>query len=69
MSIQIRTPTETLMSALEECEDANDVLIIIRHKDAVSWHTTCDSRIDKLGMLEFVSTCVRASIIKEESTD
>lgn len=69
MDRQIRTPSETLMSALSECEDASDVLIIVRHKDAVSWHTTCESRIDKLGMLEFVSTCVRASIIKEESSD
>lgn len=57
------------MSALEECETASDVLIIMRHKDAISWHSTCESRAEKLGIMEFVSTCIKASIIQEKQVD
>lgn len=63
---QIRTPTETLMAALAECETAEDVLVIIRHKDDISWHETTSSRASLLGLLEFVICCVRGSIMKEE---
>jgi hypothetical protein len=65
MSDAVRTPSETLMSALEECETADQVLIILRHKDDISWHTNNASRVDKLGLLDFVTTCVRQSIFTE----
>lgn len=63
MSENVRTPSETLMSALEECETAEDVLIIMRHKDDISWHSTHMNLSYKLGMPEFVSTCVRHDIL------
>lgn len=60
-----RTCSETLMSALEECKTATAVMIILRHSDDVSWHTNNCSRVDKLGLLDFVATCVRQSIEEE----
>lgn len=64
--VQVRTPTETLMSALAECETADQCPIIIRHKDAVSWHETTNSRCDSIGLLEFVLTCLKGRIMREE---
>ncbi len=64
--VRVRTPTETLMSALSECETADDCFIILRHKQAISWHETMNSRCDILGLLEFVSTCVKGRIMREE---
>lgn len=61
----VRTPTETLMAALAECEDADEVLIVIRHKDAISWHETIDSRAGVLGLLDFVQCCIRGRIMNE----
>lgn len=61
-----RTPTETLMAALAECETAQNVVIIMRHRDQISWHETVSSRADMLGLLEFVSTCVKGKIMLEE---
>jgi len=61
-----RSPTETLMSALSECETADDCLIILRHKSDISWHETSDARSDVLGLTEFVSTCIKGQIIREE---
>ena len=63
---QSRTPTETLMSALSECETADNCLIILRHKEAISWHETLNSRVDALGLLEFVSTCIKGQIMHGE---
>jgi len=62
----VRTPTETLMHALSECETADNCLIILRHRDAISWHETLNSRADTLGLLEFVSTCVKGQIMRGE---
>lgn len=61
-----RTPTETLMAALAECETAEDVLIVMRHKDDISWHETTDSRANLLGLLEFVMCCIRGQVMREE---
>lgn len=66
MSDKLRTPTETLMEALGECETSDNVIIVMRHKDAISWHATTNSRSDILGMLDFVLTCVRGKIMREE---
>lgn len=63
---KIRTPTETLMAALSECETANNCVIILRHGDAISWHDTLNSRSDMLGLLEFVLTCTKGRIMREE---
>ena len=63
-----RTPTETLMAALSECETADDCLIILRHKQDISWHPTVSSRATTLGLLEFVTTCVKSQIMREEMT-
>ena len=65
-NVQVRTPTETLMSALSECETADDCLIILRHKQGISWHETTNSRCDMLGLLEFVATCIKGRIMREE---
>ena len=65
-AIPVRTPTETLMSALSECETADDCFIILRHKQDISWHDTMNSRCDILGLLEFVLTCIKGRIMREE---
>lgn len=62
----LRTPSETLMAALSECDTAEDVLIIMRHKSQISWHETANSRASLLGLLEFVICCIRGQIMKEE---
>lgn len=64
--IQVRTPTETLMSALSECETADNCVIILRHKADISWHETVNSTSDLLGLLEFVSAVVKGRIMREE---
>ena len=63
---QVRTPTETLMSALSECETADNCIIILRHKQDISWHETTNSNSDMLGLLEFVLTCIKGRIMREE---
>ena len=66
MSTPVRTPTETLMAALSECETADNCLIIIRHKQDISWHETTTSQSDILGLLEFVLTIVKGRLMREE---
>jgi len=66
VSDQVRTPTETLMAALSECETADNCLIIIRHKQDISWHETTTSQSDILGLLEFVLTIVKGRLMREE---
>ena len=68
MAALVRTPTETLMAALSECETADNCLIILRHKQDISWHETTNSRADSLGLLDFVITCIRGKIMREEAT-
>jgi hypothetical protein len=63
---QVRTPTETLMSALSECETADNCVIILRHKSDISWHETTTSMSDMLGLLEFVLTVVKGRLMREE---
>ena len=64
MSVK-RSPTETLMAALEDVEDAQAVMIIIRHDDDITWNGTSDSLSEALGLVEFVSTCIRQAIIEQ----
>jgi hypothetical protein len=64
--VQVRTPTETLMSALSECETADNCIIILRHKEDISWHETTRSNSDILGLLEFVLTCIKGRIMRGE---
>ena len=66
MAALVRTPTETLMAALSECETADNCLIILRHKQDISWHETKDSLSDALGLLDFVITRIRGQIMREE---
>lgn len=66
MSTPVRTPTETLMAALSECETADNCLIIIRHKQDISWHETTTSQSDILGLLEFVLTIVKGRLMRAE---
>lgn len=58
-----RTPTETLMDALSECETAEDALILITHSDGtMGSHSTTTQLHKRLGMLEFWATLVRKDI-------
>lgn len=66
MPISIRTPTDTLMSALSECETADNCVIILRHKSDISWHNTNDAQSDLIGLLEFVLTIVKGRLMREE---
>ncbi len=63
MSKSIRTTTETLMAALEDCENADSVFIIMCTKDEISWHTNIYSTTEKLGLLDFVQTYIRQCIV------
>lgn len=65
-TISARTPTETLMSALSECETADNCIIIMRHKQDISWHETTSAQSDVLGLLEFVLTIVKGRLMREE---
>ena len=60
-----RTSSETLMTALEDVEDAQAVMIIVRHNDDITWNGTSDSLSEKLGLVEFVATCIRQAIIEQ----
>lgn len=54
-----RTPSETLMAAMEEVETAQDCMIIIVHKDGdIAWYSSTDSIHRKLGMTEFVKQAI-----------
>lgn len=61
-----RTPTETLMAALAECETADNCVIILRHKQDISWHETTASQSDILGLLEFVLAVIRGRLMRTE---
>ncbi len=65
MAERVRTTTETLMAALSECETADNCVIILQHKQDISWHETTNSRADTLGLLDFVSTCIKGRIVRE----
>jgi len=54
------------MSALSECETADNCIIILRHKSDISWHETTTSQSDMLGLLEFVLTIVKGRLMREE---
>lgn len=66
MKSQFRTPTETLMSALSECETADNCVIILRHEQDISWHETTPSTSDLLGLLDFVLTIVKGRLMRDE---
>jgi len=66
MNTKQRTPTDTLMAALAECETADNCLIIMRHEEDITWHETVNSTSDLLGLLEFVSACIKGRIMREE---
>lgn len=63
----VRTPTETVMKVLEDFSDdeAIEVFIITKHKSGdVSWSSSTDELSTKLGLLEFVKTCIVHNIFK-----
>jgi hypothetical protein len=58
-----RTPSDTLMSALEKVEGANDLMIIVITNDGnIEWYSTTDLLHRKLGMIEFVRECIKENI-------
>jgi hypothetical protein len=68
MSEVRRTPAETLMTALEDIEDCEEVMIIRVNGDDVTWSTTTDRLYKKIGMLRFVLTVLESDIarVREE---
>lgn len=61
--IEPKSPTETVARAMEEVENAEHVLIIYTNKDgSISWFSNTDKFHVKLGMTEFVSTCIKDNI-------
>lgn len=59
MSDAVRTPSETLMSALSEVEDAEHAMIIIDHgEEGISWHCTSTRTSTKLSLVDFVRECI-----------
>ena len=60
-----RTPTETLMDALAECETAEEAMILITHSDGtMGSYSSTVALHKKLGMLEFWATLVRNQILR-----
>lgn len=56
-----RTPTDTLMSAMEEfgCAEPLDCMIIWTDQSGdICWSSTTDSRVIRLGMIEMVKTLI-----------
>lgn len=54
-----RTPSETLMGALEEIDDCQELMIIkVNREGSLEWHSTTDSIHKKLGMVDFVRECI-----------
>lgn len=65
-----RTPTETLMDALAECETAEEAMILIVHSDGTLGSYSSTTQLHrKLGMLEFWSTLVRNQILQAGEVD
>lgn len=62
MSQNTRTPTETLMSALSECETAEYAMIVMLHNDAVTWHSSTPSMTINLGLLDYAKIRVEEYI-------
>lgn len=61
-----RTPTETLIAAMEEAEKATECLAIMSTDDGeIIWLSTNDSKAMKLGLLEVVRQCIIADIKAE----
>ena len=59
MTQNLRTPTETLMSALSECETAEYAMIIMLHGDAVTWHSSTPSMTINLGLLGYAEVRIK----------
>lgn len=64
MESPVRTPTETLMAALAECETADNCVIILRHKGEISWHHTTGCTHELFGLLQFVLTVAKAQLTR-----
>jgi hypothetical protein len=57
------TPSEAIMAALGVVEDAEECMIIQVHADGdISWTCTTDAWHKKLGMVEFVKSCILGKI-------
>lgn len=65
-----RTPSETLMNALDNIDDCQEVMIIkVNSEGSLEWHSTTDSIHKKLGMVDFVRECVLRRAFDEEESD
>lgn len=54
-----RSPSETLMNALEGIDECQEAMIIkVNAEGSIEWHTTTDSIHKKLGMVDFVRECI-----------
>jgi hypothetical protein len=61
-----RTPTDTLIAAMEEAEKATECLVIMTSNDGeIIWLSSNKSKMVKLGMLELVKQLIVAEIRDE----
>ena len=61
-----RTPSETLMDALEGIDDCQELMIIkVNHEGSIEWHSTTDSIHKKLGMVSAVRECIVHGMFEE----
>lgn len=61
MEIMTRTPTDTLMAAMEEfgrAEPLDCMIIWTDQSGDICWSSTTDSRVIRLGMIEMVKTLI-----------
>jgi hypothetical protein len=66
MSSVKRTPTETLMAAMQAFADAEakECIVIWSDEDGdICWYSSTDSQVLKLGLVEFVSTTLKWQVI------
>ncbi len=69
MTTETRTPTETLMTALSDCENADNVIIIIDKADEIAWFCSTPKQSIKLALIEFVRTCLHDNIVQARKDD
>ena len=62
-----RTPSETLMGALDGIDDCQEVLIIkVNREGSLEWHSTTDCIHKKLGMVDFVRECILHGMFEKD---
>ena len=64
-----RTPTDTLIAAMEEADTAQECLVVMTNSEGeIIWLCTTDKLSVKIGMLETAKLCLLASMKARRKT-